>query len=128
MTTNVRPNSMASAIEQIEKCDFACEAGPLANNVGWQWLTAAAKVGPKFWPGQGVWYLVDATAAGKTLTQWVHFFIVGCQMRSSDTDRYWVYDLSYDPPRPWHYGETHFRGVDGGKLFIEKPSEVSATT
>jgi hypothetical protein len=23
------------AIEQVEKCDFACEGGPLKNNVGW---------------------------------------------------------------------------------------------
>ena len=118
---DVRPHSLASAIEQIAKCDFECEAGPLANNVGWQWLTAAAKIGPKFWPGQGVWFLVEATAVGKTLTQWVHFYIVGCHMEAGTDDRYWTYDLSYDPPRPYHYGETHFHKISGTKLHITKP-------
>jgi hypothetical protein len=28
----------ASAIEQIERCDFECIAGPLTNNVAWRWL------------------------------------------------------------------------------------------
>jgi hypothetical protein len=27
-----------TAIEQIEKCDFECIAGPLENNVAWRWL------------------------------------------------------------------------------------------
>lgn len=46
--------SIKTAIEQIEKCGFECEAGPLSHNVGWQWLVAAAKVGPEFMPGQAL--------------------------------------------------------------------------
>ena len=113
--------SIKTAIEQIESCSFECEAGPLANNVGWRWLIAAAKVGPEFWPGQGVWFEIEAEAAGKILRQWVHFYIVGCRMESGTDDRFWTYSLSYDPPAPWHYGTVHFHGVRGEKLRLEKP-------
>lgn len=117
----IKPHSLAGAIEQIAKCDFECEAGPLGLNVAWQWLEAASKVGPEFMPGQGVWFLVEAKAAGKTLTQWVHFYIVGCHMDADTERRYWTYDLSYDPPAPWHYGEVHFRKIAGSKLRVTKP-------
>lgn len=116
--------SITTALDQIQKCCFECEGGPLANNVGWQWLVEAAKVGPEFMPGQGVWFLIDATAAGKTLTQWCHFYIVGCSMESDTEGRYWTYSLSYslsyDPPAPWHYGTVHFKGIRAEKLFLEK--------
>jgi hypothetical protein len=117
--------SVRTALEQISACGFECEAGPLTNNAGWQWLEGAAKVGPEFWPGQGAWFQVQATAAGKTLTEWVHFYIVGCQMSSDTERRLWLYDLSYDPPGPWHYGETHFRGVSGDKLSLVKPEPAA---
>ena len=118
--------SIKTAIEQIEKCDFECEGGPLANNVGWKWLIAAAKVGPEFMPGQGVWFKIDATAAGKTFPQWVHFYVVGCALGADTERRYWTYSLSYDPPAPWHYGTVHFSGISGDKLTLEKPVEVAA--
>jgi hypothetical protein len=119
--------SIETALKQIRDCSFECEAGPLTNNVAWQWLEAAAKVGPEFWPGQGVWFEVSVLAAGKTLSQWVHFFIVGCRM-TSDTERLlWEYDLSYDPPRPWHYGTTHFRGVPGDKLSLVDPQKATGS-
>ena len=118
--------SIETALEQIRKCAFECEAGLLANNVAWQWLEAAAKVGPAFWPGQGAWFKVDAVAAGKTLSQWVHFYIVGCQMGSDTERRLWTYDLSYDPPAPWHYGVTHFRGAAESELSLVPPEQVSA--
>lgn len=118
--------SMATALEQITKCEFACEAGSLDNNLAWAWLTAAAKVGPEYWPGQGVWFEVEAEAAGKKLTQWVHFFVVGCKMTSDTERRFWVYDLSYDPPAPYHYGETHFRGIHGERLSLVGPNGDAA--
>lgn len=96
--------SIKTALEQINKCDFECEGGPLKNNVAYQWLVGAAKVGPEFWPGQGVWFEIEAEAVGKKLRQWVHFYIVGCQMDSGTDCRYWTYSLSYDPPAPWHHG------------------------
>lgn len=116
--------SMRSAIEQIQKCPYECEAGGLENNDAWRWLVQAAKIGPEFWPGQGVYFEVEAEAAGRKLTQWVHFYIVGCHMDSGTEDRFWVYDLSYDPPQPWHYGTTHFRRIRGEKLRLDNPSEV----
>ena len=36
-------------------------------------------------------------------------------------------DLSYDPPSPWHYGTTQFKGVSGSKLRLEKPQEGAAS-
>lgn len=120
--------NMQAALEQIAKCQYECEGGHLESNDAWRWLVAAAKVGPEFWPGQGVYYQVQAEAAGKTLKQWVHFFIVGCAMTSSDTKRYWTYSLSYDPPRPWHYGEIHFKGVVGSQLSLTKPDADTLST
>ena len=113
--------SIKTAIEQIESCDFECVGGPLSNNAAWQWLKAASKVGPEFWPGQGVWFEITAEAAGKKLTQWVHFYIVGCTMESGSEDRFWTYSLSWDPPSPYHYGVTHFTRIDGSLLRLEKP-------
>lgn len=119
--TELKPFRVSDAAAQIEKCGFECEAGPLKNNVAWQWIVAAAKVGPEFWPGQSVWFQIEAEAAGKKLTQWVRFFIVGISM-SSDTDcRYWTYSLSYDPPGPWHFGTVHFSGIRGDRLRLENP-------
>ena len=119
--------SMKTALEQIAKCNFECEGGRIENNDAWRWLDGASKVGPEFWPGQGVFFEIAAEAAGKTLTQWVHFFIVGCHMEASSEDRYWSYDLSYDPPRPWHYGTTHFQRVRGDKLKLENPAAAQPT-
>lgn len=127
MNKPVKHWSMETAIAQIQKCAFECEGGPLENNDAWRWLVEASRQGPEFWPGQGVWFEVEATAAGKTLTQWVHFYIVGCRMDSDTERRYWTYSLSYDPPQPWHYGETHFTNIRGDRLRLEKPeAQVAA--
>lgn len=121
MEQPVKHWTMKSAIEQIAKCEFECQGGNIENNDAWRWLVAAAKIGPEFWPGQGVWFEIEAEAAGKKLTQWVHFYIVGCHMESSTEDRFWTYDLSYDPPHPWHYGTVHFTRINGVKLRLEQP-------
>ena len=114
--------SMDTALEQIRKCAFECEGGPLANNVAWQWLEGAAKVGPLFWPGQGVWYLVPAkSVTGKDLSAYEHFYIVGCEMSSDNERRLWTYILSQDPPAPYHYGTFHFRNVPENDLRLENP-------
>lgn len=34
----VRPWTVQSAIEQIGKCRFECEGGPLENNDAWRWI------------------------------------------------------------------------------------------
>ena len=118
--------TLTTALEQIDKCGFECEGGPLSNNVAYRWLKEAAQNGPKFLPGQQVWFEIDATAAGKRLAQLVCFTVVGCTM-SSDTDgRTWAYSLSYDPPSAWHYGKTHFTGIDERRL-LAAPPEKNAT-
>jgi hypothetical protein len=113
--------SMKSALEQITKCGFECEGGALDNNDAWIWLVGAAKVGPEFWPGQGVWFEVEAEASGVKVHQWGHFYIVGCAMDSGTDDRFWVYALSNDPPAPYHYGKVQFSGVRGDKLRLVQP-------
>jgi len=110
-----------TALAQIEKCDFECEGGPLANNVAWRFLKDALVIGPKYLPGQGVWFEVVAEASGVSLSQWVHFYIVGVFMSSTPERRLWTYSLSYDPPAPRHYGTTHFNGIAEAKLRLEKP-------
>ena len=117
--------SLKTAIEQIDKCAFECEGGPLSMNDAYTWLKAAAEVGPEFWPGQGVYFEIEAMAVGKTLRQWVHFYIVGCAMTSDDKTRYWTYSLSYDPPNPYHYGTTHYTSVKGALLRLVNPSEAN---
>lgn len=118
--------SMKSALAQIESCNFECEGGPLKNSLAWGWLTDAAKVGPEFWPGQGVYFEIEAEAAGKKLTQWVHFYIVGCHMDDGNESRVWTYDLSYDPPAPWHFGKVHFTRIRGNRLSLLSPQEREA--
>jgi len=120
----VKSWTMKSAIEQVQKCGFECEGGSIDNNDAWRWLVQSAKTGPEFWPGQRVYFEIVAEAAGKKLTQWVHFYIVGTHMDSGTEDRFWTYDLSYDPPQPWHYGKTHFTRIRGEKLRLDNPTLV----
>ena len=114
--------SIKTALEQIEKCDFECEGGPLVLNQAYIWLKAAAKVGPEFWPGQGVFYQVTAEVGGIKLTKWSHYFVVGCCMDSGTDNRFWTYMLSNDPPGPYHYGTVHYTGVRAKDLRLE-PSD-----
>lgn len=61
--------TMKSAIEQIQKCSFECEGGSIENNDAWRWIVQAAKIGPEFWPGQGISFEIEAEAAGKRPTE-----------------------------------------------------------
>lgn len=118
--------SIKTALEQIEACGFECEAGPLKNNVAYQWLQGAARVGPEFWPGQGVYYEVTADVAGQRLSKWCHFYVVGVSMDSTTEARVWKYALSNDPPAPWHYGTVQHHGVASDKLRLEAPITAEA--
>jgi hypothetical protein len=123
---NAKHWSIATAIEQIDKCDFECEAGPLSLNQGYIWLKAAAKVGPQFWPGQGVWYKITGEISGFQMERWAHLYIVGCAMSSDTEQRLWTYSLSSDPPAPWHYGTVAFTGVTETALSLVDPAKEDA--
>jgi hypothetical protein len=115
--------NVETAFAQIEKCDFECEGGPLTNNVAYRWLKKAiTEIGPKFLPGQGVYFEVTADAGGVHLSRWAHFYVVGVQMGSDTERRLWTYSLSYDPPAPWHYGTVHFTRISEDKLRLNDPS------
>lgn len=114
--------SMKAALEQIQKCGFECEGGPIENNDAWVWLCGAAERGPDFWPGQGVWCEVVAEAAGQKIKQWMHFYIVGCMMDADTERRYFTYALSSDPPSPWHYGKVQLQGIRSEALRLERPT------
>lgn len=126
MTDDLKKYSVKSAIEQIKSCQFECQAGPLEKNTAWMFLEAAMKIGPEYWPGQGVWFEVNAEAAGLALSQWVFFYVVGIHMDSDSERRFWTYSLSYDPPGPYHHGTTHFRNVTESSLRLDKPTNQSA--
>lgn len=115
-----------TAIEQLKSCAYSCEGGPLQNNDAFIYLEEALKRGPKYLPGQGVWFEVCAEANGVKLNQWVHFYIVGVTMDSDTERRLWTYSLSFDPPAPYHYGKTHFTGVDEKRLRLEKPAPAQS--
>lgn len=114
--------SLKTCGEQLAACGYECEAGALVMNDAFIWLRQAAVVGPEFLPGQGVFFEVSAEVAGQKLTQWVHFYIVGCHMDSDTERRYWTYDLTDDPPAPWHYGVVRFQRIRGELLKLEKPT------
>jgi len=115
--------TLQTAIEQLESCNFTSDAGPLAHNDAFIWLQNAVRVGPEFLPGQGVYYEITATAAGETLAKWKHFYIVGCQMESDCESRFWLYDLSADPPGPYHYGTVDVKRVKGAELRLQSPAD-----
>lgn len=99
------------ALKQIEYEAHECEAGPITSSAAYQWLQKLLNAGPKFLMGQGVYMEALFQGASGTIKQECHFYIVGIQMDSDTERRTYTYDLSNDPPSPWHYGEVQHRGV-----------------
>lgn len=93
-----------TALDQILACQFTCEAGPLERNVAFEWLRKVLLIGPKYLPGQGVWYEVRADSPSGPISAWRHFYVVSVAMDSTADARVWRYGLSNDPPAPYHYG------------------------
>lgn len=113
--------SIATALKQIGSIDFTCEAGPLSMNAAWIWLNKAAAIGPKFWPGQGVYYDEKFVAAsGSETIVRNHFYIIGCHMGSDTEKRLWTYTISNDPPSPYHYGKASYTEIKESALFLEQ--------
>lgn len=113
-----------TALAQIEYCNFECEGGPLSKNVAYEWLKKALNIGPKFLPGQGVFYQVEAIVSNVKVSQWAHFYVVGVRMDSGTDDRFWTYTISNDPPAPYHYGTAQFSGIKEDQLLLEAPAEA----
>lgn len=109
--------STKDALDQIDKCAFECEAGPLANNVGYIWLKGHMKGGPLYCLGQWVNYQVQAEVAGVKIEQRVKLCVVGITMSSDTERRTWKYALSTDPPHAYYHGSgVQFTGVAESKL------------
>lgn len=116
---------MYTAVEQIDWCKFENEAGPLANNVAWRWLKDRIDNGPRFAMGQVVEMDVGGEIGGVHISQVCKFTIVGIHMGSDDARLTYAYDLSDDPPFPWHYGKTNFPAVDEKKLRLSAEKAVA---
>jgi hypothetical protein len=109
-----------TALEQIDKCDFECEGGPLANNAAYRWLKEHFAGGPAFALGQWVQYEVPFETNGIKVSQKVRLCVVSISMSSDTERRTWTYSLSTDPPRPYHYGTpAQFVGVRENLLLAE---------
>ena len=115
--------SLKSAIDQLARCDYECEAGKLQMNDAFIWLQAAVKIGPEFLPGQGVYYELKTSVDGVEMSAWKHYYIVGCRMDSDQETRFWRYDLSDDPPGPWHYGTVKHKNINGIDLSLHSAEE-----
>ena len=109
-----------TAFTQLESCNFKCEGGPLENNVAYLWLKKALQIGPKFLPGQGVYYTIVTDIKGFRLEKRAHFYVVGVWMDSTKDAQIWKYAISDDPPTPYHYGQTKFQNVAENLLSDEE--------
>ena len=108
-----------TAVSQISRCGFECEAGALENNSAWAWLEKSLSGGPKYALGQRVNYEVAGEVSGIRIANTLPFVVVGIRMESTADGLAWGYDLSNDPPAAYHYGNTVFKGIP------EKAIEVS---
>ena len=112
--------NLKTCISQLEYCGYGCEAGSMVMNDAFIWLKELSKrTGIDFLPGQGVFFDVEAEVNGIKLSKRSHFYIVGCRLTSDTEKIYCVYDLSNDPPGPYHYGEVQYRNVPADKLHLE---------
>lgn len=67
-----------------------------------------------------VFFTVVAKNGDFILERDEEFTIVGIMRSSSTEDVIYKYDLSQDPPLPYHNGKIHFQNIDEVFLFKEK--------
>lgn len=113
-----------TAVQQITSCGFECEAGHIANNTAWAWLSKKLTSGPRFMMGQKVWWKVSVKEekTGFVLEAWKPFTIVVIRMGSSSEGLAWSYDITHDAPSAYHYGAAGFTVAEAA-LYLEKPEE-----
>jgi hypothetical protein len=119
--------TVQTAIEQIEKCSFQCEGGPLENNTGYRWLKEQILTGPTYRLGQWVYFLVEGEVNKIKLSQWTRLCVVAVVLGSDDRGSTWHYSLSADPPSAYHYGSGHqFTNISQEKIWPRNPAESDA--
>jgi hypothetical protein len=111
-----------TAIEQLKKCAFECEGGPLENNTAFQFLSTGPI--PEYLVGQAVYvqFEYESAVLKKTTKQWERMTIVGCLRESSDTEVYYDYFVSNDPCQPYYSG-GHVIKVKAKNICLEKPND-----
>lgn len=121
--------NVKSALEQIQKCDFECEAGPLGNNVAFMWLSGVIKGGPKFYPGQTVYYAVSYSneSTKASISRWEKFQVHTVKMSSTSESSTWEYDLTNDAPSAYHYGSVGFKSVKEKELRETNPDPATTS-
>jgi len=107
---NLPKYNYQTALDQLLKCNFECEAGSLKNNAAFLFLQQQRDV-LKFLPGQTVYVEIEykSPVNGKTMKKWEPATIVGCTRDSGTDNVYYDYLVSQDPCQPWHYGSGSFR-------------------
>ncbi len=124
MSAPVKEWSTQTAIEQIKKCDFECEGGPLANNDAWRWIVTMAERGPEFWPGQAVWYEVKADVLGVEMRRWAQFKVLSVTAGSDADRRYWVYTITDALPDAYYPGgKNTVQNLRAASLRATAPTE-----
>lgn len=114
--------TVPAAFDQLEKCGYECQGGPLESNIAYRYLRDhLMSEGPDFLPGQRVWYFVEAEAHGIKMGLWAEFRIAALTVDSTSERRIWKYWLSNDMPGAYHYGSITFQGVSADKLRTSPP-------
>lgn len=119
--------AVKTAIEQIEKCAFECQGGPLGNNDAWRWLKATLEAGPTMLPGQSVWYKVKAEALGVTMSKWTRFYVLSVRASSSSERREWEYDLITQLPEAYFTGGHVVRNAKLCDIKLSNPESAGAS-
>jgi hypothetical protein len=72
---------------------------------------------PTFALGDTVIHRVEADVGGVKIAQDVALVVVGLRLTSSSERHTFAYDLSTDPPQPYHYGSgVQFTAIPEEKL------------
>lgn len=82
---------------------------------------------PKFQCGSWVYIEVEASVPqfkDIKFSTWVKLMIVGCNLKDSSEEPYWLYSLMRDPPAAYYPGTGFITGVSESTLHSELPIGV----
>lgn len=122
-TTQLGPRyDLPSALKQLEKCGFECEAGPLELNTAFLYLKSIS-TGPRYLIGQKVWVDLHASFGCIDLHAWHTFIVTACgPATSADDDGHvpWVYSLVHNPGQ---FNATRIDKIVESRLYLEKGTD-----